>query len=423
MPTKELFIEMLTRDISLEDAIIDLIDNSIDAAKKDINNQNYADKWVKISISKEKFSISDNCGGMTKLIAINYAFRFGRPNTWDTGIKHTVGRFGIGMKRSIFKIGKDFQFISNTENERFMIEENIEKWKKNDQWNFQIHDLNKDIKEENGIELTIHNLYTNVEEEFNDQVFINNLIKEIEKVLSIPILQNFSIYINDDILSGEEINFLNGDDLKPFYKEIRSDDAIVKIFVGIGEPNPKKAGWYIYCNDRLMLEADKSTLTGWKEQGIDDELSIVQYHNQYAMFRGVVFFDSDDPFLIPMTTTKTGIDENHRLFKGIRREMNRAMKLVISFLKSISNKDERDEFVNNYDTISLSNIKFRDFDDKFISPDFKSSSNNGYLFTTISFKKEKKIVSQLKDDYNLSNNKELGEFLFDYFLKMEGFNE
>jgi hypothetical protein len=30
-PTKEFFIEMFTRDISLEDCILDLIDNSIDS--------------------------------------------------------------------------------------------------------------------------------------------------------------------------------------------------------------------------------------------------------------------------------------------------------------------------------------------------------------------------------------------------------
>ncbi len=31
-PTKKFFIEMITRDISIEDAIIDLLDNSIDGA-------------------------------------------------------------------------------------------------------------------------------------------------------------------------------------------------------------------------------------------------------------------------------------------------------------------------------------------------------------------------------------------------------
>jgi len=38
-PTKRLFIEMLTRDVSLEDAVLDLIDNAIDSVcrRKDID--------------------------------------------------------------------------------------------------------------------------------------------------------------------------------------------------------------------------------------------------------------------------------------------------------------------------------------------------------------------------------------------------
>jgi len=33
-PTKDLFISMLVKDLSLEDAIHDLIDNSVDGAKR-----------------------------------------------------------------------------------------------------------------------------------------------------------------------------------------------------------------------------------------------------------------------------------------------------------------------------------------------------------------------------------------------------
>ena len=33
-PTKKFFIDMITRDISIEDAIVDLLDNSIDGANR-----------------------------------------------------------------------------------------------------------------------------------------------------------------------------------------------------------------------------------------------------------------------------------------------------------------------------------------------------------------------------------------------------
>ena len=57
-PTKKFFIEMITRDISIEDAIIDLLDNSIDGANR-INPENYEGLWVDITINDKQFSISD----------------------------------------------------------------------------------------------------------------------------------------------------------------------------------------------------------------------------------------------------------------------------------------------------------------------------------------------------------------------------
>ena len=40
-PTKQFFIDMITRDISIEDAIMDLIDNSIDGANRMRPDGNY----------------------------------------------------------------------------------------------------------------------------------------------------------------------------------------------------------------------------------------------------------------------------------------------------------------------------------------------------------------------------------------------
>ena len=55
MPTKELFIDILTRDISLIPAIIDLVDNSADGAKRLRKNGSFKGLWVRIEISPEEF--------------------------------------------------------------------------------------------------------------------------------------------------------------------------------------------------------------------------------------------------------------------------------------------------------------------------------------------------------------------------------
>ena len=55
-PTKKFFIEMITRDISIEDAIIDLLDNSIDGATQ-INNASLENYYITIKIDRNALLI------------------------------------------------------------------------------------------------------------------------------------------------------------------------------------------------------------------------------------------------------------------------------------------------------------------------------------------------------------------------------
>ena len=52
-PTKKFFIEMITRDISIEDAIIDLLDNSIDGANK-ISPDDYSNLFIETVAGTEE---------------------------------------------------------------------------------------------------------------------------------------------------------------------------------------------------------------------------------------------------------------------------------------------------------------------------------------------------------------------------------
>lgn len=123
-PTKKLVAYVLTKDILLEDAILDLIDNSIDGAKR-ANPDNYSGKEVTIEINKNHFKISDNCGGIPLKIAEDYAFRFGRPDDYaplDPAPTNAVGNFGVGMKRALLKMGNNIKITSNTSDCYFEID-------------------------------------------------------------------------------------------------------------------------------------------------------------------------------------------------------------------------------------------------------------------------------------------------------------
>src|SRR6266851_2789789 len=83
-PVKSFFVHMLTRDIRLEDAILDLLDNCVDgvlrskAAKPTKEKKpSYKEFGAEIEFEKDSFTISDNCGGIPWSLH-EYAFRMGR---------------------------------------------------------------------------------------------------------------------------------------------------------------------------------------------------------------------------------------------------------------------------------------------------------------------------------------------------------
>ena len=83
-PTKAFFVNMLTRDIELHDAILDLLDNCRDGILRTGSNSDdpdkpYAGYWAKLEMSDQYFAIEDNCGGIPLETAKKYAFAMGRP--------------------------------------------------------------------------------------------------------------------------------------------------------------------------------------------------------------------------------------------------------------------------------------------------------------------------------------------------------
>ena len=187
-PTKEFFVGMLTRDIELSDAILDLLDNCLDGVmrqKKSINNMKNSDYYSgffsHISISKNSFIIEDNCGGIPKDVAEKYAFRMGRASTKvDEGLP-TVGIYGIGMKRAIFKIGKSAVVYTRNANDLYKVTI-PEDWESNEtEWDFPMNNLkDKQLLMSGGTKVAISNINPRIIEKWDTadklDVFVNELL-------------------------------------------------------------------------------------------------------------------------------------------------------------------------------------------------------------------------------------------------------
>ena len=104
---------MLVKDIELIPAVVDLVDNSVDGARRVRGDRRLDGLGVTITADTEAFVIEDNCGGIDIDTARHYAFRFGRPADFE-GLARSVGQFGVGMKRALFKLGSSFEARSRT---------------------------------------------------------------------------------------------------------------------------------------------------------------------------------------------------------------------------------------------------------------------------------------------------------------------
>ena len=346
-PSKNFFINMLVRDIPLQRAIIDVIDNSIDAAT--ITDSSRFDSYnIDITIDENKFVIVDNCGGMSRKIAQNYAFTFGRFPSQRTEPFAKIGNFGVGMKRTIFKIGRYFKFFSSYNDDSFFIEQDINLWIKEERnWQFEIKDGTAQQngypelpQNWHGVVIEISNLNENVRDDFKSAAYIKILSNEIEMFLAYFINRGLKITINRNELKPTNIEVFDESIFKPFKycfpitpPDSADDGQVdVSIVIGLSARGKWDGGWYIFCNHRMIVKADQSEATGWGTDNVFGK----KYHENYAYFRGIVYFESKNGDLLPWTTTKTGVNRDNDIYKQTLSKMASKTIPILIFLDNVA---------------------------------------------------------------------------------------
>lgn len=393
-PSKYFFCRMLTRDIELKDAILDLIDNCIDGAIRrkgvppsDGDDAYYKDFRVDISLGSERFAIEDNCGGIPYETALNYAFRFGAEER-EEGRENalpTIGLYGIGMKRAIFKIGTGAVVTTRTSEDGSYRVTIPKDWMRLEAWEFPLERTDEEILRECGTRVEI-SLNPDIEE-FSPGASLKNFTDDLNRTIAehfgIVMQKGLEISLNGCSIGPIPVSFLfseNTDEegagrYAPYLFAAKIYGVEVRMAVGfygkktmptqeeldaeLEEPkrSSQDAGWTVVCNDRVVLYNNRDHLTGWGENGAP------KYHPQFIGIKGIVSFRSNDPSLLPTTTSKRGIDANSSVYAAAKKRMCDGLKIFTGYTNKWKGSERQEKERANEAPLKSSRIFLRDHDD------------------------------------------------------------
>lgn len=360
VPTKRFFVSMLTRDISLADAILDLVDNCLDGALRTTKNGDvdYSKYFVKITLSEEFFSIEDNCGGIPRDVAKNYAFKMGREPEDDRDSDNaTIGMYGVGMKRAIFKMGKDASVKTRYGDDAFVVPI-TSNWLDDKDW--APLPINNETTESQlpapGTLIRVENLYAGVARHFVNKAFINEVCTALSEHFTMFLQRGLVISVNTNPVEAVFVGVLVSSEVDgpaPYIFEKIIDGVIVSIAVGLNtsrglaaddedflefdqDRSAATAGWTVFCNDRAVIVGDKSRLTGWGD-------GIPLYHYQFSIITGIVEFRSNHADKLPVTTTKRALDTSSDVWLQALVKMKEGMRIWISYTNAWKNHPRSDQ--------------------------------------------------------------------------------
>jgi len=338
---KQFFTEMFTRDISLEDCVLDLIDNSIDSYLvkhgistaqlifgSDGTDPGRPPGAINVTCTERQIKVADTCGGISRPRAVNDIFCFGYEEAPHRG---RLGAYGVGMKRALFKIGNNFHIVSRTAQEGFEVSLKVDDWVEQEEWRIPITFIEgADSEKKAGTSITITELHEEVAQRIKQGGVPNNILNDAATTYPYFLDRCVTLNINNTDVSPEPVPLGEKDGVvKSANEKFEQNGVRVTLVATIapGQRTTEQAGWYILCNGRVVVRGNKDDLTGW---GSD----LASFQPKYRSFAGLASFESDDPLRLPWTTTKRGINRESGVFIQARGLMATMSKPILSFLNS-----------------------------------------------------------------------------------------
>ena len=426
-PIKEFFIDMLTRDIGLFECILDLVDNSIHglirthrvdvmpAITGGTRKRIPPHAKIEIDVNPKKFRLLDTCGGIKRDTARSEIFRFGRSSP-EVGLPG-LGLYGVGMKRSFFKLGRHVRMISRCGNDIFSVTIDVDGWKKDkNNWTFQFDDDPPlSTLRTSGTLIEVTKLNEGAGQDLSSESAKKDLRTLLGDIYMLFINNGLRIILNGQAATSSfpEIETKR---FKPARKNLRVDGVDICIIAGLAPKDFRTPhGWYVFCNGRMVLKADQTRVTGW---GVD---RYPQFHTKYNHFIGHVYFSTTELDKLPWDTTKSRLVEGTRVYKAALQEMKIQARPILDtlnkFYPSESEEEEviQRELLQETKPVKIDKLAKRESGFK-VKPGKRHTLNVNILY-----KKPHAVVERVKraiGNRRMSPRK-VGEYTFEYFVNKE----
>lgn len=327
LPTKDT-LTALKSDVTLESAILELCDNSLDAWKRSNNRTSPTQIEIEVHEYEERTEliIRDTAGGIPRDDA---AMLFGLGKTAKNQVPGAIGTFGVGAKKSLVNLGLPFHVVSRDESEDTGWTYRItEDWFEDDEdWTVPVHDA-EDISP-GTTEIHIEDLNYNWTEEAAEELrtrlgqaynlFLSDEMQELRG----------SDYELDIIVDGTWVEPEGIPDwsYSPFdglyarrYENIELDiedfDEVVYLHITAGvltKKDNQKAGTDIYCQERKVASQLRGEQGGFGTG--KDRLG--NFSPRHQRLKVIVELDTEgDGQVLPWDTQKSSIDRHNPLMRG-----------------------------------------------------------------------------------------------------------
>ena len=323
---------ILTRDVSGIEAVLDLIDNSVDAIRSALDQsvkddkgfpKSYKGYGISIFFSEKEFRIVDNGFGIDSTAMVKRLLMIGA----ESNEHLAIGHFGVGIKRTFLKLGNKYSISTTNSTSSYLIKckrSDLLKESRDKVFANQVPKLPS-----LGTDICITSLTTEFIREIGSETWEKTIAREISIRYSLLIRKGLEISLNKEICSAICPGVRDNEVFKPKVEVLYNENNIlIDVRSGMheeyrltSEPDyeanksrikqlTNEYGWYFVCNERVIKTADHSPDFGWS----------TRWHQEYYGFVGWVFF-SGPVNQLPWNTKKTDIDPSSEIFLKVKSKL------------------------------------------------------------------------------------------------------